>query len=98
MLTGERLHRGETTSEILASVLKESPDFSRIPSRFRIGSDTTASQRASILLFRGGRWAVAAVVLCNSPGCLAVFGIRKEGRLTQRCSRQSAREDNSNSK
>src|SRR4029079_15662940 len=31
MLTGKRLHRGETTTEILASVLKEPPEWDKIP-------------------------------------------------------------------
>ena len=35
MLTGKQLHRGETVSETIASVLKESPDLSRVPSRVR---------------------------------------------------------------
>jgi WD40 repeat protein/predicted Ser/Thr protein kinase len=35
MLTGKRLFTGETTTEVLGSVLKEDPDFSRIPDRVR---------------------------------------------------------------
>jgi Tol biopolymer transport system component len=35
MLTGERLFRGEDTSEVLASVIKDTPDWSRVPQRFR---------------------------------------------------------------
>jgi Tol biopolymer transport system component/predicted Ser/Thr protein kinase len=31
MLTGKRLHRGETTTEILASVLREEPDWTNVP-------------------------------------------------------------------
>ena len=33
MLTGKRAFRGETTSDILAAVLKEQPDWSQIPAR-----------------------------------------------------------------
>jgi len=35
MLTHERLHKGETLAEILASVLKEQPDLSRVPVQVR---------------------------------------------------------------
>ena len=35
MLTGERLHKGETVSETVAAVLKESPDLTRVPGRLR---------------------------------------------------------------
>jgi serine/threonine protein kinase len=35
MLTGERLHQGETVSETVAAVLKESPDLTRVPARLR---------------------------------------------------------------
>ncbi len=35
MLTGKRLFTGETITEVLGSVLKEEPDFSRIPDRVR---------------------------------------------------------------
>jgi Tol biopolymer transport system component len=35
MLTGKRLHTGETASEVLAAVLKESPDLGRVPARLR---------------------------------------------------------------
>jgi Tol biopolymer transport system component len=35
MLTGERLHQGETVSETVAAVLKESPDLMRVPVRLR---------------------------------------------------------------
>src|ERR1700756_5451926 len=35
MLTGEQLHRGETVSDTLASVLKEDPDWSRVPLKFQ---------------------------------------------------------------
>ena len=35
MLTGERLHQGETVSETIAAVLKESPDLTRVPARLR---------------------------------------------------------------
>ena len=35
MLTGTQLHQGETVSETLASVLKETPDLSRVPVRVR---------------------------------------------------------------
>jgi Tol biopolymer transport system component/predicted Ser/Thr protein kinase len=31
MLTGKRLHRGETTTEILASVIKEEPQWDKVP-------------------------------------------------------------------
>ena len=31
MLTGTRLHRGETTTEVLASVLKEEPKWDKVP-------------------------------------------------------------------
>jgi Tol biopolymer transport system component/predicted Ser/Thr protein kinase len=31
MLTGERLHRGETTTEVLASVIKEEPQWDKVP-------------------------------------------------------------------
>src|SRR5262245_37842514 len=33
MLVGERLHRGETTTEVLASVLKEDPRWDRVPAQ-----------------------------------------------------------------
>src|SRR5260370_8663346 len=33
MLTGKQAFHGETTSDILAAVLKEEPDWSRIPAR-----------------------------------------------------------------
>ena len=36
MLTGKKLFYGETATETLAGVLKESPDFERVPSRFRL--------------------------------------------------------------
>ncbi len=36
MLTGRRLFRGETTAEILASVIKEEPDWSRVPAKARL--------------------------------------------------------------
>jgi Tol biopolymer transport system component/predicted Ser/Thr protein kinase len=35
MLTGKQLFHGETVSDVLAAVLKEQPDLSRIPARFR---------------------------------------------------------------
>jgi eukaryotic-like serine/threonine-protein kinase len=35
MLTGEQLFSGETTTETLAAVLKEPPDFNRVPARVR---------------------------------------------------------------
>jgi eukaryotic-like serine/threonine-protein kinase len=35
MLTGKQLHQGETVSETIASVLKEAPDFNRVPARVR---------------------------------------------------------------
>jgi Tol biopolymer transport system component len=35
MLTGERLFKGEDTTEILASVVKDQPDLSRVPSSTR---------------------------------------------------------------
>ena len=35
MLTGERLHQGETVSETIASVLKETPDLTRVPGHLR---------------------------------------------------------------
>jgi Tol biopolymer transport system component len=35
MLTGQRLFHGESVSDILAAVIKDQPDFSRIPSRVR---------------------------------------------------------------
>jgi serine/threonine protein kinase len=35
MLTGKKLFLGETVTETLASVLKESPDFESMPARFR---------------------------------------------------------------
>ncbi len=35
MVTGKRLHRGETTSEVLASVLKEEPAWERVPPQVR---------------------------------------------------------------
>jgi serine/threonine protein kinase len=33
MLTGKRLHQGETTTEILASVLKEEPKWNKVPAQ-----------------------------------------------------------------
>jgi len=36
MLTGLRLHQGETTTEVLASVIKEEPDWSRVPTKARL--------------------------------------------------------------
>jgi serine/threonine protein kinase/WD40 repeat protein len=35
MLTGKQLHQGETVSETIASVLKETPDLTRVASRVR---------------------------------------------------------------
>jgi serine/threonine protein kinase len=35
MLTGERLYRGETLSETLAAVLKDTPDLNRVPGEVR---------------------------------------------------------------
>ena len=35
MLTGKQLHQGETVSETVASVLKDTPDLSRVPTRVR---------------------------------------------------------------
>ena len=35
MLTGSQLHQGETVSETIASVLKEAPDFNRVPTKVR---------------------------------------------------------------
>jgi serine/threonine protein kinase len=35
MLTGKQLHQGETVSETLASVLKETPDLARVPVKVR---------------------------------------------------------------
>jgi serine/threonine protein kinase len=35
MLTGRQLHQGESVSEVLAAVLKEAPDLSRVPVRVR---------------------------------------------------------------
>ena len=35
MLTGGRLHQGETVSETIASVLKETPDLARVPPHLR---------------------------------------------------------------
>src|SRR5205085_8579356 len=31
MLTGKRLHQGETTTEVLASVIKEEPQWEKVP-------------------------------------------------------------------
>ena len=31
MVTGKRLHDGETTTEVLASVIKEDPNWDRVP-------------------------------------------------------------------
>jgi serine/threonine protein kinase len=36
MLTGQRLFKGDTVSDTLAAVLKETPDFDRVPARVRI--------------------------------------------------------------
>src|SRR5438067_12519149 len=33
MLTGERLHRGDTTTEVLASVIREEPHWDKVPAR-----------------------------------------------------------------
>src|ERR1700694_2008318 len=33
MLTGKRLHHGETTTEILASVIKEEPQWEKVPAQ-----------------------------------------------------------------
>ena len=33
MLTGKRLHRGETTTEVLASVIKEEPQWDKVPAQ-----------------------------------------------------------------
>ena len=35
MLTGQRLHKGETVTDTLASVLKEEPDWDKVPAQFR---------------------------------------------------------------
>ena len=35
MLTGERLHHGETTTEILASVIREEPPWDKVPVQLR---------------------------------------------------------------
>jgi Tol biopolymer transport system component len=35
MLTGKQLHQGETVSETIASVLKETPDLNRVPAKMR---------------------------------------------------------------
>jgi len=35
MVTGERLHHGETTTEVLASVLKEDPRWDKVPPQLR---------------------------------------------------------------
>jgi serine/threonine protein kinase len=35
LLTGERLFRGETISDVLAGVLREEPDLSAVPAKFR---------------------------------------------------------------
>ncbi len=35
MVTGQRLHRGETTAEVLASVIKEEPPWDRVPAPVR---------------------------------------------------------------
>jgi eukaryotic-like serine/threonine-protein kinase len=35
MVTGERLHTGETTTEVLASVIKEPPDWNKVPRQIR---------------------------------------------------------------
>ena len=35
MLTGRRLFKGEDNSEILASVIKEQPDFTQVPANVR---------------------------------------------------------------
>jgi hypothetical protein len=35
MLTGERLHKGDSVSETIAAVLKESPDLNRVPPHLR---------------------------------------------------------------
>jgi len=35
-LTGRRLFKGETTTELLAAVLKETPDFARVPVKTRL--------------------------------------------------------------
>jgi predicted Ser/Thr protein kinase len=35
MLTGKRLHQGETTTEVLASVIKEEPQWDQVPAQMR---------------------------------------------------------------
>ena len=35
MVTGDQLHKGETVSDTLASVLKEDPDWTKVPARFQ---------------------------------------------------------------
>ena len=35
MLTGQRLHQGETTTEILASVIREEPQWDKVPAQVR---------------------------------------------------------------
>ena len=35
MVTGQRLHRGETTTEVLASVIKEEPQWDKVPVRMQ---------------------------------------------------------------
>ena len=35
MVTGQRLHRGETTTEVLASVMKDEPQWNRVPAQLQ---------------------------------------------------------------
>ena len=35
MLTGERAHKGDSVSETIAAILKDQPDLTRVPRRFR---------------------------------------------------------------
>jgi len=35
MVTGQRLHHGETTTEVLASVMKDEPQWNRVPPQFQ---------------------------------------------------------------
>ena len=56
MVTGHKLFAGEDLTETLASVVKENPDFSRVPARIRPVLETCLQKKAADRLRDIGDW------------------------------------------
>ena len=88
MLTGKQAFHGETTSDILAAVLKEEPDWSRIPARSAASFATLPGERSETARLRdigdamlllderagsGPRGALGLVIAAGAGDCIATI-------------------------